>query len=74
MPSAPRIDRLTQRLSARFSLLEAAVVARVVRAAHHRFDYHPTRDLVPILVEDTAWDALRVMPTAGALDRRRRDR
>jgi hypothetical protein len=68
------IDRLTQRLSARFPLLEAAVVARVVRAAHHRFDDHPTRDVVPILVEDTARDVLRVMPTAGGRDRRRRDR
>jgi len=63
------IDRLTQRLSARFPLLEAAVV---VRRAHHRFDDHPTRDVVPILVEDTARDALRVMPTDGVRDRRRR--
>ncbi|HZM67750.1 MAG TPA: hypothetical protein VFC16_15770 [Nakamurella sp.] len=69
------IGRLTQRLSARFPLLvEAAVVARVVRAAHHRFDDHPTRDVVPILVEDTARDVLRVMPTTGGRDRRRRDR
>jgi hypothetical protein len=37
------IDRLTQRLSARFPLLEAAMVARVVRAAHHRFDDHPCK-------------------------------
>jgi hypothetical protein len=66
------IDRLTQRLSARFPLLEPTVVARVVRSAHHRFDDHPTRDVVPILVEDTARDALRVMPTAGVRDRRRR--
>gem|GEM_PF-4426522 len=38
------------------------------------FDDHPTRDVVPILVEDTARDVLRVMPTAGGRDRRRRDR
>jgi len=48
----------------------AAVVARVVRETHHRFDAHPTREFVPILVEDAASDTLRVMPTTIARRRR----
>ena len=64
------IDRVTQRLSARFPTLAPAVVARVVRDKHRRFAAHPTREFVPILVEDAALDALRVMPTAT--DRLRR--
>jgi hypothetical protein len=39
------------------------VVARVVRDKHRRFAAHPTREFVPILVEDAALDTLRVMPT-----------
>ena len=64
------IDRVTQRLSRRFPALSPAVVARVVRDKHRRFAAHPTREFVPILVEDAALDALRVMPTAA--DRLRR--
>jgi len=58
------IDRVTQRLSARFPTLAPAVVARVVSDRYRRFAAHPTREFVPILVEDAALDALRVMPTA----------
>jgi hypothetical protein len=36
----------------------------VVRDKHRRFAAHPSREFVPILVEDAALDALRVMPTA----------
>jgi hypothetical protein len=64
------IDRVTQRLSARFPALPPAVVARVVCDKHRRFAAHPTREFVPILVEDAALDALRVTPTAT--DRLRR--
>ena len=63
------IDRVTQRLSARFPTLAPLVVARVVRDTHRRFAAHPTREFVPILVEDAAMDALRVMPTTTAADR-----
>jgi hypothetical protein len=58
------IDRVTQRLSIRFPTVAPAVVARVVRDKHQRFAAHPSREFVPILVEDAARDALRVMPTA----------
>ena len=63
-PDAERaaIDRVTQRLSTRFPTLAPAVVAGVVRDKHRRFAAHPTREFVPILVEDAALDALRVMP------------
>jgi hypothetical protein len=56
------IDRVTQRLSMRFPVVDAAVVARVVRETQHRFDAHPTREFVPILVEDAARDVLRMLP------------
>jgi len=57
-------DLVKQRLSSRFPMVGDAVVARVVRDAHHRFDGHPTREFVPILVEDAARDMLRVLPAA----------
>jgi hypothetical protein len=38
-------------------------VARVVWDTCRHFDAHPTRDVVPILVQDAARDRLRVMPT-----------
>jgi len=37
----------------------------VVRDKHRRFAAHPTRESVPILVEDVALDAVRVMSTHG---------
>ena len=64
------IDHLAQRLCTQFPTVDAAVVARVVRETHHRFDAHPTREFVPILVEDAASDTLRVMPTTIARRRR----
>jgi len=39
-------------------------VARVVWDTYRHFDTHPTRDVVPILVQDPARDRLRVMPAA----------
>ena len=41
------------------------LVARVVWDTYRHFDAHPTRDVVPILVQDAARDRLRVMPTAA---------
>ena len=40
----------------------ALVVQRVVQDTHARFAGHPTREFVPILVEDSARDRLRVTP------------
>ena len=39
-------------------------MARVVWDTYRHFDTHPTRDVVPILVQDPARDRLRVMPAA----------
>jgi len=49
------IDHVTQRLSVRFPMVDAAVVARVVRKAERRFD-----------AQDAARDVLRVLPAAGS--------
>ena len=43
-------------------MLDPAVVHRVVQDTYRRFDGHPTREFVPILVEDSARDRLRVTP------------
>ena len=43
-------------------MLDPAVVQRVVQDTHARFAGHPTREFVPILVEDSARDRLRVTP------------
>jgi hypothetical protein len=71
------IARVVQRLSAKFSMLDPAVVQRIVQEAHARFADHPTREFVPILVEDSARDRLRVTPVrhgraGAAADTRRR--
>ena len=71
------IARVVQRLSAKFSMLDPAVVQRVVQDTHARFAGHPTREFVPILVEDSARDRLRVTPVrhgraGAAADTRRR--
>ena len=58
------IDRVARRLSRQFGVFDAAVVARVVWDTYRHFDAHPTRDVVPILVQDAARDRLRVMPAA----------
>jgi len=63
------IDHVAQRLSARFPTVDPVVVARVVHDAHRRYEVHPTREFVPILVEDTARDTLSVLP-ATSRDRR----
>ena len=66
MPSDPElaaIDRVAQRLSRQFTNLDTALVTRVVWDTYRHFDAHPTRDAVPILVQDALRDRLRVMPT-----------
>ena len=66
MPSDPEIaaiDQVAQRLSRQFTNLDSALVTRVVWDTYRHFDAHPTRDVVPILVQDAARDRLRVMPT-----------
>lgn len=57
------IDQVVQRLSAKFPAVDAEVVTRVVLEKYRHFDAHPRRDFVPILVEDSARDTLRVMPS-----------
>lgn len=70
------IDQVAQRLSRQFSNLDTHLVSRVVWDMYRHFDGHPSRDVVPILVQDAARDRLRVMPTVraahpGAVDRPR---
>ena len=55
------INRVAQRLSTQFHTVDPVVVSQVVWNTHRHFDGHPTRDLVPVLVEDAARDTLRVM-------------
>ena len=69
-PDSSAIDHVAQRLSRQFSNLDVAVVARVVWDTYRCFDGHPTRDVVPILVQDAARDRLRVMPTPPRSARR----
>ena len=62
-PERSAINHVAQRLSHQFSNLDTSVVARVVWDTYRHFDAHPTRDVVPILVQDAARDRLRVVPT-----------
>ena len=69
MPTDPErlaIDHVAQRLSRQFATLDTDLVARVVWDTYRHFDAHPTRDVVPILVQDAARDRLRVIPTASS--------
>ncbi len=65
-PERPAIDHVAQRLSRQFA--DLAPLARVVWDTYRHFDAHPTRDVVPILVQDAARDRLRVLhiPTRPA--------
>jgi len=56
------IEHVAQRLSRHFPAIDPSVVRRVVRDMYQRFDAHPTREFVPILVEEAARDRLTVMP------------
>jgi hypothetical protein len=56
------IEHVAQRLSRQFPAVDPAVVRQVVHDMYHRFDAHPTREFVPILVEEAARDRLTVMP------------
>ena len=60
------IDHVAQRLSRQFANLDTDLVNRVVWDTYRHFDAHPTRDSVPIRVQDAARDRLRVMPAATA--------
>jgi len=61
-PERHTIEHVAQRLSRHFPAVDPADVRRVVRDVYHRFDDHPTREFVPILVEEAARDRLTVMP------------
>ena len=52
--------------------LDTDLVARVVWDTYRHFDAHPTRDVVPILVQDAARDRLRVIPSSARSARRDR--
>jgi hypothetical protein len=59
------IAHVAQTLSRRFPNIPPVVVSRVVRETYDSYGTHPTREFVPILVEDAARDRLRVIgPTA----------
>ena len=72
------IDHVARRLSRQYRNLDPPLVARVVWDIFRHFDDHPSRDVVPILVQDAARDRLRVMPTTvratqpATVDHRRR--
>jgi len=69
MPTEPEhsaINHVAQRLSLQFTNLDTKLVNRVVWDTYRHFDAHPTREVVPILVQDAARDRLRVMPAATA--------
>ena len=69
MPTRARasaINHVAQRLSRQFANLDTDLVNRVVWDTYRHFDAHPTRDVVPTLVQDAARDRLRVMPAAAA--------
>ena len=75
MPTEPEhsaINHVAQRLSLQFTNLDTKLVNRVVWDTYRHFDAHPTREVVPILVQDAARDRLRVMPAAAASMRHHR--
>jgi hypothetical protein len=68
MPTDPErlaISDVAQCPSHQFAALDTDLVARVVWDTYRHFDAHPTRDVVPILVQDAARDRLRVIPAAA---------
>ena len=67
----PAIATVVQRLSAQFAAFDAALVQQVVRDTRRRLDGHPTREFVPILVQDSARHLLRVTRTRSNPRRRR---
>ena len=77
MPSEPErsaIDHVAHCLSRQFANLDTDLVNRVVWDTYRHFDAHPTRDVVPILVQDAARDRLRVMPAAASVHHHRSNR
>jgi hypothetical protein len=63
---------LVQRLSRRFPAVDRAVISEEVRRIYQRFDQHPRRDFVPILVEDAATELLRAQTSDRTLPLQRR--
>ena len=59
------IANVAQRLSLRFPNIASTVVSRVVRDTYNSYGAHPTREFVPILVEDAARDRLRVIGSSA---------
>jgi len=66
------IIALVQRLSLRFPAVDRAVISEEVRRIYQRFDQHPRREFVPILVEDAATDLLRAQASDRKLPQQRR--
>lgn len=62
---SPVVLALVQRLSRRFPAVDRAVISDEVRRIYQRFDQHPRRDFVPILVEHAATDLLRAQTGNG---------
>ena len=53
-PEGAAIDHVAQRLSRQFTNIDTVLVTRVVWDTYRHFDTHPTRDVVPIRVQDAA--------------------
>jgi len=65
-PERAAIHPVAQHLSHQFTNIDTALVTRVVWDTYRHLYTHPTRDVVPILVQDAARDRLRVMPPRDA--------
>jgi hypothetical protein len=66
------IIALVQCLSRRFPAVDRTVITDEVRRIYQRFDQHPRREFVPILVEDAATDLLRAQTSDPKLPRQPR--
>ena len=60
-PERKAVGLVAHRLLVQFPNLAPAVVTRVVNDTHDHYRAHPTREFVPILVEDAARDRLSVI-------------
>jgi hypothetical protein len=58
-PDDAMTRHVTQRLSAVFPTVDPRVVVGIVRDTQRHYAGHPTRDSVPMLVEEASRDRLR---------------
>lgn len=55
------IARVVDRLAARYPSVPAQTVAEITGSMRQRFDGHPIRDYVPLLVERRATEAIAIL-------------